>query len=390
MKSESGANSPFLTQDDQPVSFAELFFDLVFVFAITQVVHLMHGYFDVLHIVRAVLVFWLVWWAWTQYSWALNAANTNHRAIQIAILVATAVAFFMAVSIPQSFGSYAHWFSLAYVTVRGIGLLIYLWVTWPDKDMRNAVRTFSTLSIAGLCSAVAGGFINGQMQYILWGLTILLDLVAASLGGRSASWKLHPRHFSERHGLFVIIALGETLIIAASAVSEAIWNGHLLAVSVLSVGITCCMWWLYFYRSKERLEIALSTKHGADKTTLARDVYSLLHFPLMCGLIIYAYAIEQAMLFPKQAMTEAARLALAAGIAIFSIGIAITHLRADGKLSYVRILITVFVAVTVYLFRDIPTFWTMAIALTGLMILCIVEEFLSPHQHTPMEGINIE
>src|SRR5690349_17606581 len=100
MKSRKRPVSPFLTKEDQPVSFAELFFDLVFVYAITQVVELMHGGFDLQHVLIAILVFWLVWWGWTQYSWALNAANTLNRNVQLSILASTAVAFFMAVSVP--------------------------------------------------------------------------------------------------------------------------------------------------------------------------------------------------------------------------------------------------------------------------------------------------
>jgi low temperature requirement protein LtrA len=279
MKSTFDPLSPFLTRDDHPVSFVELFFDLVFVYAITQVVHLMHGGFDWIHVVGAVLVFWLVWWAWTQYSWALNAANTNHRAIQLVILIATAIAFFMAVSVPQAFSSSSLWFALSYVAVRGIGLLIYLWVTWPDPTMRKAVRIFSALSITGLCSALAGGLLNGDLQYILWGLTILLDLIAAGIGGNREGWNLQPKHFSERHGLFVIIALGETLIISASAATEEFSNIYLLAVSSLAVGITCCLWWMYFFRAKEKLEHAMQSKSGIDRSRLARDTYSLLHFP---------------------------------------------------------------------------------------------------------------
>ena len=91
-----------LATGDQPVSFVELFFDLVFVYAITQVVHLMHGYFDWVHVGKAILVFWLVWWAWTQFTWALNAADTKNHLVQLGTLAATAIAFFMAVSVPES------------------------------------------------------------------------------------------------------------------------------------------------------------------------------------------------------------------------------------------------------------------------------------------------
>jgi low temperature requirement protein LtrA len=390
MNSSSSPLSPFLTNDDQPVSFAELFFDLVFVYAITQVVQLMHGGFDWIHVIRAILVFWLVWWAWTQYSWALNAANTHHRTIQIAILMATAIAFFMAVSVPQAFGSSASWFALAYVAVRGIGLLIYLWVTWPDPAMRKAVRTFGALSVLGLCSALAGGWVQGHWQYILWGLTIVLDLIAAGIGGSNESWNLHPKHFSERHGLFVIIALGETLIISASAATEEFSNIYLLAVSCLSVGITCCLWWIYFFRAKEKLENAMESKSGSARSTLGRDVYSLFHFPLMCGLIIYAFAIEEAMSHPNQEMTFAARLALSAGIFIYSTGLVVTHWRATGKILYVRFIITAVIAGCIYIISGVATYWTLSIALTGLILLCVQEEMYSPFGKMEEEGIEIE
>jgi low temperature requirement protein LtrA len=390
MKSNFNPLSPFLTLDDQPVSFAELFFDLVFVYAITQVVHLMNSGFDWIHVVGAILVFWLVWWAWTQYSWALNAANTNHRAIQVTILVATAIAFFMAVSVPQAFGPSSKWFALAYVAVRGIGLLIYIWVTWPDPTMRKAVRTFSVLSITGLCSALAGGFLSGNLQYILWGLTILLDLIAAGIGGNREGWNLHPKHFSERHGLFVIIALGETLIISASAATEEFSNIYLLAVSSISVGITCCLWWIYFFRAKEKLEHAMESKTGVDRSRFGRDAYSLFHFPLICGLIIYAYAIEEAMSHPHAELSLAARTALALGICIYSIGLVATHWRATGKILFSRLSISVVTAGCIYFISGVQTYWTLLIAFTGLVVLCVAEELFSPFENEMEEGIEID
>ncbi len=163
-----------------------------------------------------------------------------------------------------------------------------------------------------------------SLLYWFWGLAIALDVMAALLGGSNEAWNLHPRHFSERHGLFVIIALGETLIVAASAVTEEYWDGYLLLVSLLSVGITCCLWWIYFFRVKDKLERAIADRKGAHRSTVARDTFSLLHFPLLCGLIIYAFAIEEAMLHPDEVMSEAARIALSLGIFIFSTGIVLT------------------------------------------------------------------
>ena len=185
MNSATKPAKPILAPDDQAVSFSELFFDLVFVFSVTQVVHLLHGAFDWVHVGRAILVFWLVWWAWTQFTWALNAANTEHHLIQFATVIATAFAFFIAVSVPQTFTSFSWWFAISYVAVRSIGLLIYLWVSWGNRIMRKAVLTVSIISISGLVAVLAGGIMGGEPQYWFWGLAILLDVLAASIGANN-------------------------------------------------------------------------------------------------------------------------------------------------------------------------------------------------------------
>lgn len=363
-----------LAATDQAVSFTELFFDLVFVYAITQIVHLMHGEFDWVHIGRSMLVFWLVWWAWTQFTWALNAADTKNPWVQLAVLMATVIAFFMAVSVPESFDRSSWWFALAYVGGRSIGLLIYLWVTWQDPEMRSAVKTFSIFSLAGLIAVLVGGYLGGVMQYWFWGFAILLDVLAALVGGRNDSWKLHAGHFSERHGLFIIIALGETLIIAAGAVTQEFWNGELLIVSLLAVGITSSLWWLYFFRVKDALEHAMASRSGIHRSEMGRDVFSLLHFPVLCGLIIYAFAIEEAMLHPDEVMSFAARMALAIGIFIYSTGIVFALWRATSKFAFIRFAISLLIAGVIAVVGDIQTVWTMTIALTGLLFLCITVE----------------
>jgi low temperature requirement protein LtrA len=221
--------------EDQNVTFVELFFDLVFVFSVTQVVGLLHEGITWTIIGQAILVFWLVWWAWTQFTWALNAADTTHSLVEFGTLVATAVAFMMAVALPDAFHGRALWFALTYVLVRLIGLLIYIWVSWADPSQRAAVQQFFLVSLGGLVAVLIGGFTTGLGQYVLWGLAILLDVIAALSGSRAEGWNLHPDHFGERHGLFVIIALGESLIVAAAGVTGAVWDPELVAVAVLMI-----------------------------------------------------------------------------------------------------------------------------------------------------------
>ncbi|MCH8246992.1 MAG: low temperature requirement protein A [Bacteroidetes bacterium] len=139
-------NSSIVSPEDQTVTFVELFFDLVFVFSVTQVVSFFHHGVSWSTAGSAVLVFWLVWWAWTQFTWALNAANTDHQHIQIAMLLATAIAFFMAIAVPDAFGNKALWFAIPYVMVRLVGLHVYTKVTVTNEKQHEG------------CSLVCFGF----------------------------------------------------------------------------------------------------------------------------------------------------------------------------------------------------------------------------------------
>ena len=129
---------PIISPEGQSATFVELFFDLVFVFGVTQVVGLLHHDHSWPGVGRALLVFWMVWWAWTQFTWALNAADTEHPLVELGTLVATALAFFLAVSIPGAFEDRALWFGVSYVLVRAVGLWIYLWVSSQDEAHQAA------------------------------------------------------------------------------------------------------------------------------------------------------------------------------------------------------------------------------------------------------------
>jgi low temperature requirement protein LtrA len=229
--------------DDQRVTFVELFFDLVFVYCVTQVATLLHGHIDWGSAGSALLVFWLVWWGWTQFTWALNAANTEHPLIEVIVLVATGIAFLLAVGIPGAVGRDALWFAGPYVALRSLGLLVYDLVASRDAAQRRAVRTFALVSATGLFAVLAGAAAGGVTLYWTWAVAILLDLIAARVGGQLEGWNLHPEHFVERHGLIVIIALGETLIVAAARLAGATRTPAVIATGLLAVAVTCALWW---------------------------------------------------------------------------------------------------------------------------------------------------
>ena len=149
---------------DQSATFVELLFDLVFVFGITQVVALIHHDMSWAGVGRALLVFWLVWWAWTQFTWALNSADTTHPSVEFGTLVATAVAFFMAVAIPNSFEEHALWFGVSYVLVRSLGLWVYAKVASANTGQNAAVRLFTVASSGGLLAVLAGALVGGACR----------------------------------------------------------------------------------------------------------------------------------------------------------------------------------------------------------------------------------
>jgi low temperature requirement protein LtrA len=366
------ASVSIVSPDDQKVTFVELFFDLVFVYCVTQVASLIHGHFDLKTAGSALLVFWLVWWAWTQFTWALNAANTDHHRVQVVTLLATAVAFLMGVGIPGAIGDASLWFAVPYVAVRVVGLLLYYWVAWSDPAQRQAVMVFGTLSLGGLVTVLAGAIAGGTLQYWLWGLAIVLDLVAAGIGGQREGWNLHPEHFVERHGLIVIIALGEALIVAAAGLAGAAKTTAAITTAVLAVAVTCGLWWTYFRSVRTTFEHALSSRDGNARSCMARDVFSVLHFPMLCGIVAMAAATEEALAHPDDALTLGGRVFLAAGAVLFVCGTAAATWRATGGTRPWRWLLAPAAGVAVALIDAVP--WTaMAVLLAMLVAVSLLE-----------------
>ena len=359
---------------DQRVTFVELFFDLVFVFAVTQLVRIVHHHPGVVGGGQAVLLFWLVWWGWTQFTWALNAADTTHPMVELSTLLATAVAFFMAVAIPGAFEGRALWFAVPYVAVRLIGLQVYGKVAHAaDRKQHAAVRVFTYASIFGLAAVLVGAWLGGTWQLGFWAGAILLDLWAARVGARQEGWNLHPEHFAERHALFVIIALGESLIVAAAGVAGSDWTPVRISVAVLSVAVTCALWWAYFPRAKPQLDHALEHAEGVTQSRLARDVFSLIHFPLILGIVAYAAAVEEALAHPGEPLAPVWRWSLAVGLILYLGSMAAALLRAVNRRPVTRSGLTLLTALVVVLMPG-PAALTFGIAFAGVSAIALREE----------------
>jgi len=309
----------------QGATFVELFFDLVFVYAVTQLTSL------VLHdltwggLGQAALLFWLVWWAWTQFTWTLNLADTEHAWVRLPTLAATAVAFFLAQSVPDAFGDAGAWFAVSYVVVRLIGLGVQAWVI--GSDQLDSLVMWASLSLVGIGLVLIGGFVAPELRVWLWLGALLADLVSAVRAARGV-WVLEPGHFAERHGLIVIIALGESLI-AAGVASSGVARGLTFAATTGGAVIaTCALWWTYFGTLHGRLEERMAQQTDATRGAFARDVFSFWHAAVVAGVIGVAVAFEEAIAHPDEALSTGAALALTVGAGLFLGGLAASSARA--------------------------------------------------------------
>lgn len=354
----------------QGATFVELFFDLVFVFAVTQLTS------SVLHdltwsgVGRAALLFWLVWWAWTQFTWTLNLADTEHAWVRLPTLIATAVAFFMAQSVPDAYTSAGVWFAVSYVIVRLIGLGVQVWVIAGDQKV--SVTTWTLASQVGIVLVLIGGFAGPDIRIWFWLAAFIADLLAATLAGRG-EWVLEPGHFAERHGLIVIIALGESLIAAGVATSE-VERGLTFALTTAGAVIaTCALWWTYFGTLHSRLEERLGEQSRSTLGRFARDVFSFWHAAVVAGVIGIAVAFEEAIAHPDETLSSGAALSLTIGVALFVGGLASAAWRAGVRQAATPRWVVAAVALAVTpVVSEIPA----SLALWGLALLVVAMDVI--------------
>ena len=318
------------------VGFLELFFDLVFVFAVTQLVGRLHDDHSALGWARAGLVLWLVWWAWSQYAWAGNAIDLERRPIKVAVLAVTGAMLLAATAIPVAFDDDGVWFAAPYTVVRLAGLGLYWHGLRGEPDHRAALRTYLPVATLSPLLVLAGGIAGGGALLVCWSAAVVIDLVSVAAAGRG-EFRVDPAHFAERHGLIVIIALGEAVIATGATAAEVGLGPSVAALLVAGFATVGGMWWCYFDWIHAASEHRLASEPDARRRAhLARDLFTLGHLPIVAGIIVFAAAIEEALLHPADPLDAFATAALAVGTALYQAGFVIGNLRATGRLLVTR------------------------------------------------------
>ena len=370
------ASGGFRASEAQPVTYVELFFDLVFVFAVTQLTALTAHDLTPGGILRSILLGWLIWWAWTQFTWTLNPADTTHPTVRIVTLAATAVALVMSASVPQAFTVDALWFAVPYVIVRllGLGLQVRVEVERVGEDHGGVIR-WASFSAIGLLLVLIGAAADPTIRPWIWLLAIVGDLVAAAMAGRNAVWDMDPAHLSERHGAFVIIAIGESLIIAGTAVASVERSLALEAAAAAAILVASLLWWTYFGWLKEALEDAYAHVPPERNGPVARDAFSLAHFPLIAGIVGFAVALEGIGTHPDEPLSTAVLLSLGVGVALFVGSSALSLRLAGGPLLVPRlgILALMLGAFAVLAALHLPPIWPLLVVAAALFAIVLSE-----------------
>jgi low temperature requirement protein LtrA len=304
-------------EHEHSVTPRELFFDLVFVFAFTQVATLLSDDPTFAGIGRGVLVVAALWWPWTAYAWLTNTVDPEEGFVGAALLVALIAMFLAALAVPGVFGDDGVLFGAAFLVVVAMHLALYALAGRGHRDLFVAVLRLAPWTLLGaVLILVAGfGFADGARIW-LWVAALACTYVGAGLSG-STGWRVHPSHLAERYGLVLIIALGEAFVaIGIGAAGVGIGLGEVVA-AILGLLIATAFWLAYFDFFSIRGERMLAELRGPDRIALARDVYAYAHLPMIVGIVLFAFAMKTIVAHVGEELDFAVAFALCGGSALY-------------------------------------------------------------------------
>jgi low temperature requirement protein LtrA len=313
---------------EERVGFVELFFDLVFVFAVTQVSHTLIVHPDPMGFLQAAILFVAIWWVWVETAWVTNWLDVSHIEVRLLLFALMGAALVMSISLPEAFGDRALVFALAYVAIQ-LGRHTFMLLALAEHN-RDNFRNFVRIIIWALVEApfwIAGALQESMgARMALWGVALALLNFGPVVGfhvpglGRSETrtWDIEGHHFSERCGLFIIIALGESILVTGAAFGETSWTWATAAAFASAFLGTLAMWWLYFDVGAERAARQLA--QDKDPGRMARLAYTYFHIPIVAGIIVTAASDEMAVAHPGGHAGTAAIACLLGGPALYLFG----------------------------------------------------------------------
>jgi low temperature requirement protein LtrA len=318
---------PIVPHQHSRVTYAELLFDLVFVFAVTQVSHTLLAHFTLLGAVQTTVLLLSVWWVWVYTSWITNWLNPELTPVRILLFLLMLGGLVLSTSIPKAFEARGLWFALAYAAMQVGRTLFWLASTPPARTAArmNAVRILVWLSVSAVFW-IAGGFAQGHARLALWAVALAIEYVSPAVrfwipkyGASSvADWYVEGGHMAERCAGFIIIALGESIVVTGAAFADLNWTGEVVAAFVSAFIGALAMWWIYFHRGAEAGSELIS--NSSEPGRLARLAYTYLHLPIVAGIILSAVADDLVLQHPAGHSDPRTVMSAVGGPMLFLVG----------------------------------------------------------------------
>jgi low temperature requirement protein LtrA len=359
----------------------ELFFDLVFVFAMTQVTSLMADDLTWGGLGRGLLILAVVWWCWVGYAWLGNVVRADEGAVRIAMFVAMGGVMLMALTIPEAFDDFPGGlsgplvFALAYFVVRVVHLVLFWLLSEGDPGLRRRLAAFAVSTATGTGLLVVAAWTDGPLQVALWAAALIADYGGTYVGG-GRGWRLtSPGHFAERHGLVVIIAFGETVVAIGVGAAHLPISWPIAVATALGITVICSLWWLYFDVVQIVARRVLADAEGEHRVRIARDAYTFLHLPMVAGIVLFALGLKKVLEYVADTgdhtladpLPGPALAGLLGGVALYLLAHVAFRLRNVGVWSVHRIVVAGALLVAVPATTGVPALAVLAV-LAGLCV----------------------
>ena len=338
----------------------ELFFDLVFVLAITQCTALMAKDPSWEGLAQGLLVLGVMWWAWAGYAWFTSVVDPEEGVVRFAIFAAMAGLLVVSLAIPEAFGDLGLLFACAYGVVRAAHIVLFIVASRDDPGFRAAVIGLGCGTAVGVGLLIVASFTDGGMQLGLFALALGLDMIEPYFFG-AEHWKLAPSHFAERHGLIVLIALGESIVAIGIGAESGVDAGVVVA-AVLGIGVAAAVWWLYFDVVSLVAERRLANAAvGRERNEIARDSYSYLHLPMVAGIVLLALGMKKTLEHVEDPLKTVPAVAMYGGMALYLLAHVAFRLRNIHTLNTQRLVVAGVLALLVPLALELPALAALAL-----------------------------
>ena len=358
-----------LRGDEERVTPLELFFDLVLVLAITQCTALMAQETTWLGVGKGLLVLGVLWWSWVGYAWLTSVVDPEEGTVRLVLFAAMAALLVAALCVPGAFGGDALLFACAYAAVRVAHIALFVLASRGQPALRRSVIGLAGSTAVGIGLLIAAALVHGPARGTLWVVALALDMAGPFFFG-SEGWMLVPGHFAERHGLIVLIALGES-IVAIGVGSQAGIGAGVVAAAVIGMGVAAAMWWLYFdVVALVAVRRLTNAAPGRERNEIARDSFSYLHFPMVAGIVLAALGMKKTLGHVDDALHLVPAAALLGGTALYLLAHVAFRLRNVHRFSTERLIAAIICVGLVPAGVHLPALATLALlaAVLGALI----------------------